>query len=204
MPKGEALKALWADPEWRAARIDALKSNKEWIARRAAMLGSEGLEKAIARRRRKATAKNYDLVRENAIMFWQFQRMKAAYKEMKAEVERTRDEMQDMRETFGIKGDLIWVYCERFGLTKQQAEVLSLLVTREFLTKDQLDFGSRAAKSARGEGYDKIGQVIICCLRKKLRPHGIEIKTIWGEGVCMTPENKAKVKAITIGPFTQV
>jgi hypothetical protein len=175
--------------------MDRASGGDAWIRR---------TEKAIERRQRKATAKNYDLVRDNALMLYQFQKMKAAYKAMKAEVERVRDEIEDVRETFGIKENLVWVYCLRFGLTNRQAGVLSLLMNRDFATKEQLEYAARADKEGRRDGAPDLSKVVLCKLRQRLAGHGIEIKTVWGEGVCMTPANKAKVQALTIGPFTPV
>ena len=42
----------------------------------------------------------------------------------------------------------------------------------------------------------KIVDVFICKLRKKIRPFGLEIATVWGLGYRMSPETKAKARAL--------
>lgn len=203
MPTGSNLKALWADPKWRAQRIADLRENRDWIERRAAKLGSEGLEKAIKRRRRKATARNHDLVRQNAIMLWEYQRMLAAYRAMKKEAAQARDEIDAVRSEFGLSGDLAWLYSERFGLTGQQARLLCVLISREFLTGEQLNFAARRSHDPGQNQIEGIGKVVLSKLRQKLARHGIEIKTIWGQGVTMTAENKARVRIVAPGPYVK-
>lgn len=41
----------------------------------------------------------------------------------------------------------------------------------------------------------KIIDVFICKLRAKLRPHGLEIATIWGRGYELTPDARARLQA---------
>ncbi len=42
---------------------------------------------------------------------------------------------------------------------------------------------------------DALLKVKICHLRKKLKPRGVEIKTVWGEGYELTPESAAIIEA---------
>jgi two-component system cell cycle response regulator CtrA len=82
-----------------------------------------------------------------------------------------------------------------FGLTGSEAKVLNLLMLRDAVCKD----GFMDA-IYRGRGDDepevKIIDVFICKLRRKIRPFGVEIKTIWGRGYQMAPDDKARVRAL--------
>lgn len=46
----------------------------------------------------------------------------------------------------------------------------------------------------------KIMDVFVCKLRRKLRPHGVEIKTIWGRGWYLEEEDRAKVENMRFKP----
>ncbi len=46
----------------------------------------------------------------------------------------------------------------------------------------------------------KIVDVLICKIRKKLKPFGVEIDTYWARGWHMTPENREKVKTMRLEP----
>lgn len=76
----------------------------------------------------------------------------------------------------------------RWRLTDAYAGMMALLCEREYATYDQLAVAGNVAS----QGAVKVH---ICYIRKRLRPHGIEIKTLWGVGYYLDAENKAKVKA---------
>lgn len=75
--------------------------------------------------------------------------------------------------------------------TATEARLFGALLARELLTKDAAmavlyrDFG-------KDEPEPKIVDVFICKLRKKLKPFGIAIETVWGVGYRVGPEVKAR------------
>jgi two-component system cell cycle response regulator CtrA len=75
-------------------------------------------------------------------------------------------------------------------LTGSEARVVGALIARESLTKDAgmaalyRDFG-------KDEPEPKILDVFVCKIRKKLKPFGIEILTLWGIGYRLTAESRA-------------
>jgi hypothetical protein len=86
--------------------------------------------------------------------------------------------------------------CTRlFGVTRLQASLLSVLIRRKEASKDMLHQvvetcrHTRLNKSDALEATDpKIVDVVVCHLRKKLKPFGLQITTLWGNGYYMTPE----------------
>ena len=51
----------------------------------------------------------------------------------------------------------------------------------------------------------KVVGTIICRLRKKLRPYGIEIHTVWGEGFRITEEDRDRLlREMLIDPGADV
>jgi two-component system cell cycle response regulator CtrA len=83
------------------------------------------------------------------------------------------------------------------GLTVSEATVVATLVKHGKATKQRLFsalFDGRANPNDAPE--PKIIDVFVCKIRKKLRPAGIEIGTVWGWGYNLTPENVAKIRAL--------
>lgn len=80
------------------------------------------------------------------------------------------------------------VYCRRmFSLTQLEATVLVPLLKRDEASKSSLHSAIQAGRSARchasvEETDPKMVDVVICKMRKKLRGHSIEIKTLWAKG----------------------
>lgn len=76
-----------------------------------------------------------------------------------------------------------------WGLTQQETRVFGTLVNREVATKDAVMaalYSDRAG--AEGEVEPKIVDVFVCKIRKKLKPFGIEIRTVWGQGYALKPD----------------
>lgn len=94
MPKGDNLKQLWSNPEWRAQRIKDLRENQEWIDRRAADLGKTNLAKAIKGRKTKAGQVNYSLVKANAVLWWELDKARRENQRM----------MQDLQKLYIVGG----------------------------------------------------------------------------------------------------
>ncbi|MGU3666136.1 helix-turn-helix domain-containing protein [Methylobacterium sp. A49B] len=92
--------------------------------------------------------------------------------------------------------EAILVDCARlpmeWGLTQQETRVFGALVNRELATKDTVMaalYSDRAG--AEGEVEPKIVDVFVCKIRKKLKPFGVEIRTVWGQGYTLDPETRA-------------
>jgi hypothetical protein len=83
-------------------------------------------------------------------------------------------------------------------LTRNQRTVVdTLLVTNGICTKENLY--AAVYDSKQGHKPDpKIMRETLRVIRKQLRPHGIEIKTVFGTGYTISRESKAKLKELLI------
>lgn len=79
------------------------------------------------------------------------------------------------------------------GLTGSERTVLGVLMQRERVTKGQV-MSALYRDMHRDEAEPKIVDVFICKLRRKLKPHDIEITTLRGQGYFISPDNKKRVK----------
>lgn len=73
-------------------------------------------------------------------------------------------------------------------LTGQEQRVLGVLINRDLASKEAIMaalYGSRPDGDVAGA---KIVDVFICKARKKLRPYGIEIQTVWAQGYRLPKE----------------
>ena len=81
-----------------------------------------------------------------------------------------------------------------FKMTHGEAQLLSVIVKHGRVTKE------RAHNELYECGPDadvpniKLLDTLICTIRRKLKPSGITIKTIWGEGWEISPEDRAKLR----------
>lgn len=75
--------------------------------------------------------------------------------------------------------------CARcFKATKLEAAILAVMLRRNEVTKQQLHIVIEQNRQTEGrdETDPKMVDVLICHLRKKLKPHKIIIETVWGIG----------------------
>ncbi len=91
------------------------------------------------------------------------------------------------------ENDLRLACARYFGVTHQQAIVLSVLLKRPEVTKEQLH---QAIERDRPEGKEathiKLVDVLICILRRKLKPFDLSIQTMWGTGYLMEAKDRAR------------
>ena len=83
-----------------------------------------------------------------------------------------------------------------FRLTGKEEGVFGVLMAREIATKEMVMFALYSSLG-KDEAEPKIVDVFICKIRRKLKPFGIDIKTVWGKGYYLTPEAKRSVKELT-------
>lgn len=88
-------------------------------------------------------------------------------------------------------------------LTRLMASFMLVLLKREEADKETLHFVIETQRSLRRTRPDKsettdpkMVDVVVCNLRKRLKPFGVKIKTLWGRGYYLDEENRTKVEAI--------
>lgn len=82
-----------------------------------------------------------------------------------------------------------------FGLTSKEEQVVQSLLSSDVMTSE------RAMLALYSDNPDdppdeKIIDVFVCKIRKKLEPFGVEIKTHWGRGWSMSTESKNEIRAL--------
>jgi two-component system, cell cycle response regulator CtrA len=73
-----------------------------------------------------------------------------------------------------------------WNLTESEERIMRVILTREYASKDAIMAALYWDKDEPGE--DKIVDVMVCKIRKKLKRFGINIKTHWGRGFYLPPE----------------
>lgn len=81
------------------------------------------------------------------------------------------------------------------GLAPQEAWCLAVLLHRPQLSRDQFHFALAYDRPEYQFG-ERRADTLICKLRRKLRPYGIEIQTYYGKGFGMHAAMRAKAEAI--------
>jgi len=80
-----------------------------------------------------------------------------------------------------------------FGLTKTESAMLNILVSRPMVSKEHFIDEVYFTRPNSIPNLE-IVNVYICRIRKVLKPFGIKIDTIWGQGYCMSAADQAKVR----------
>lgn len=83
-----------------------------------------------------------------------------------------------------------------FALTGSEAIVLGLLMARGLVTKEAIMSALYHDRGAE-EAELKICDVFICKIRKKLKPFGIKIATVWARGWEMPAASKEIVRSFS-------
>lgn len=117
---------------------------------------------------------------------------------LEAENERLRDELDHLKASLGLN----FVAPLEFGLTGSEMKVFGRLLKPGIATKDAL-MATLYRDAGRDEAEAKIVDVFVCKLRRKVKPFGIEIATVWGLGYQMTQESRDHFMA-TWGATTRV
>jgi two-component system cell cycle response regulator CtrA len=107
------------------------------------------------------------------------------------EIDSLRDALEAMRTALTEEPGLKLIKVA--GLTYSERLMVGLLVRRGRVRRDQF-MTVLYAERPDHEPNDKIVDVLICKIRKKLKPYGVVIKTVWGAGYELTPESREIVK----------
>ncbi len=78
-----------------------------------------------------------------------------------------------------------------FRLTRSERIVLHVIMTKPIATKEMIYAYIYGPDSPV---HQKILDVFLCKIRRKLMPFQVRIETSWGRGFFMTPETKAQVR----------
>lgn len=102
----------------------------------------------------------------------------------------------DIESFFGNDEGLYRTCSKYFKTTRQQSLVLGLLLRRPEVTKEQLHLAiERDRSGGKDPTSEKLVDVLVCILRRKLKPFGFTVKTMWGHGYLMDPRDRARAIA---------
>jgi two-component system cell cycle response regulator CtrA len=82
-----------------------------------------------------------------------------------------------------------------WGLTGKEGLLLSLLVGRELVSKDYAIQAMYALNHDDDIPDQKIVDVFVCKIRKKLTPFGVTIHTVWGKGYTLDQSTRQRLKS---------
>lgn len=102
---------------------------------------------------------------------------------------------EEVRALRGATSDDVAQFTGVAGLTDSEAALICAIAKFGKISK------ARAYNALYGLDLDggpepKIIDVLLCKARKKLTPHGVEIRTVWGVGLEMTRENVERFRAL--------
>lgn len=94
-----------------------------------------------------------------------------------------------------LDDDMLNLACAAvFQMTRLQAAVFVAIVRRPEITKEQVHIAIESTRSPNADPTDpKMIDVVICHIRKKLKPFKLELKTIWGRGYSLAPRERTIV-----------
>lgn len=95
-----------------------------------------------------------------------------------AEIETLRERVRQLEDA--LVPDDVQVPLE-WQLTAAEARLFAFLTTREVATKEAIMSALYSLRADAGPEI-KIVDVFICKMRKKLTCHGVDIRTVWGQG----------------------
>ena len=112
------------------------------------------------------------------------------------ETERLRDRVEELERVLGVDMSLTERLRDVFDLEPGLTPILGMLMKRAFVSHSSLYTVLYAGRPECDWPNEKVMDVQICKLRRKLRKHGVTVQTRWGEGWMMSMADKAKVRAV--------
>lgn len=126
---------------------------------------------------------------------------------LQVEIAHLRDELEKktelLRETRRAQEFDLMDFAGVAALTPRESRLLAALVRYGRVTKDRLFHAVYGNLLTQDQPCPKIIDVFVCKIRHKLRPHGIEIETVWGYGYSLNAENAAKIRALAGLPIVE-
>ena len=118
-------------------------------------------------------------------------------------VERLEVENEALRDRVRVLEDMLVDHVAlpiEWALSRQESLLFAGLVHRGLLTKDGAMAVVYGGLGRERDVNPKIIDVFICKIRKKLKPHGVRIETLWGRGWQLAAEDRARFRAMLTPP----
>lgn len=100
--------------------------------------------------------------------------------------------------TMNLEDSVLRLACSNvFGMTRLQAAVFVAILRRPEITKDQVHSTIEHTRAPNSDPTDqKMIDVVICHIRKKIKSYDIELRTRWGQGYSLLNSEREKVVAL--------
>jgi DNA-binding response OmpR family regulator len=113
--------------------------------------------------------------------------------QLEAENESLRDRISALEQEIGIADA---DHCAvRFELTRSEAVCFGVLLKNR-MASDSLLMTALYSHRPDGSAFPEILKIFVHKIRKKLRPYGIETRTVWGFGYEMPEASKARAREL--------
>ena len=110
---------------------------------------------------------------------------------LRERVERLEAELKVLRSDFHAES---YVAPAEFALNWSQERILGALIRHTSpLTHDALFEVTRGPRARAEDRGEKLIHTVVCKLRQKLRPHGVEINTVSGVGYRLSTESRNRL-----------
>lgn len=119
---------------------------------------------------------------------------------LEAELLKAYAELEFLREAVGLNIK----FPPHMGLTKNESSILGVLMKKQIALKESIWMAIYSDKCEDKQADPKIIGVLICKMRRKLKELGVEIKSSWGVGYYLTPEDKKKIESLINGNTTKI
>ena len=117
-------------------------------------------------------------------------------------VERLQDRIEQLKEVIGVDRSLTTQIREALKLEPLKAQIVGMLLSRDFVTRDGLYTVLYAGRPECEWPDEKVLDAQICKLRPALSGKGIEIETKWGDGWSMPHASKQILRKLLATPFS--
>jgi two-component system cell cycle response regulator CtrA len=110
---------------------------------------------------------------------------------LEAENERLREEVAELRELLygGERPTPV-----EWRLTAAETRVMMALAARELATEAHVMSALYGLRPDGDTAEEKIVDVFICKIRKKVAPFGVRIETVWGRGWTLDAQTRARLR----------
>jgi hypothetical protein len=117
--------------------------------------------------------------------------------ELREQLAEARETIRQLQEQLG--STTTRKFYDGISLTRREGVVLNMLMTADSLcSRERLLIGLYGPDAAADHNLNNIS-VAVCFLRKKLKPHGVEIPPIvYGEGYVMSKESKERLRSLEV------
>jgi two-component system cell cycle response regulator CtrA len=110
-------------------------------------------------------------------------------------VEQENDMLRERLALIETEFGMRWRAPLEFRLSPQEELVFGVLMAREMMTVE-MAMAALYHNLGKDPAEKKIVDVFICKIRKKIKPFGVEIKTVWGRGYLIDSSHKRAVNTL--------